>query len=53
MELVVRTFESISPASQEVEVVERKGLCHPDTICDAVAETSARACVATTSNTSV
>jgi S-adenosylmethionine synthetase len=38
MELIVRTFESISPASQEVEVVERKGLGHPDTICDAVAE---------------
>lgn len=38
MDLVIRTFESTSPALQEVEVVERKGLGHPDTICDAVAE---------------
>ncbi len=38
MELVIRTVESTSPASGEVEVVERKGLGHPDTICDAVAE---------------
>ena len=38
MDLVIRTFESTSPTSQEVEVVERKGLGHPDTICDAVAE---------------
>ena len=26
------------PAEDEVEVVERKGLGHPDTICDALAE---------------
>ncbi len=38
MDLVIRTVESTSPAFQEVEVVERKGLGHPDTICDAVAE---------------
>ena len=38
MDLVIRTFESTSPALQEVEVVERKGLGHPDTICDALAE---------------
>jgi S-adenosylmethionine synthetase len=38
MELVVRTRESPPPGSQEVEVVERKGLGHPDTICDAIAE---------------
>ena len=42
MDLVVRMFESISPAFQEVEIVERKGLGHPDTICDAIAE---HACV--------
>ncbi len=38
MDLVVRTRESLPPGLQEVEVVERKGLGHPDTICDAVAE---------------
>ena len=38
MDLVVRTQDSISPAAHEVEVVERKGLGHPDTICDAIAE---------------
>jgi S-adenosylmethionine synthetase len=38
MDLVIRTFESTSPASQEVEIVERKGFGHPDTICDAFAE---------------
>ena len=38
MELIVRTREGQAPGSQPVEVVERKGLGHPDTICDAVAE---------------
>lgn len=38
MELLVRMRESRAPGLQEVEVVERKGLGHPDTICDAVAE---------------
>ncbi len=38
LELVVRAVEGLGPASHEVEVVERKGLGHPDTICDAVAE---------------
>lgn len=37
MDIVVRGG-LVSPASQPVEVVERKGLGHPDTICDAVAE---------------
>jgi S-adenosylmethionine synthetase len=37
MELSVRSQEA-SPAEAPVEVVERKGLGHPDTICDAVAE---------------
>lgn len=37
MDLVVHPLES-SPKCQEVEIVERKGLGHPDTICDAVAE---------------
>ena len=40
--LVVRVRQESSPGSQPVEVVERKGLGHPDTLCDAVAE---RICV--------
>ena len=28
----------ISPSQEAVEIVERKGLGHPDTICDAVME---------------
>lgn len=35
--LIIRKLE-MPPGSQEVEVVERKGLGHPDTICDAVSE---------------
>lgn len=31
----------ISPSQEEVEIVERKGLGHPDTICDAVMESVA------------
>jgi S-adenosylmethionine synthetase len=38
LDLVVRARGSISPAAHAVEVVERKGLGHPDTICDAIAE---------------
>jgi S-adenosylmethionine synthetase len=38
LDLVVRTHRSGAPGAQEVEVVERKGLGHPDTICDALAE---------------
>ncbi|HVN87538.1 MAG TPA: methionine adenosyltransferase [Candidatus Binatia bacterium] len=34
----VETFRSQRPSEQRVEVVERKGLGHPDSICDAVAE---------------
>ncbi len=41
MDLVIHPLES-SPELQEVEVVERKGLGHPDTLCDAIAE---RVCV--------
>ncbi|MBB4372693.1 S-adenosylmethionine synthetase [Bradyrhizobium sp. cir1] len=37
-ELVVSRLES----ADDVEVVERKGLGHPDTICDALAETLSR-----------
>jgi len=38
VDLVVRRADVASPGALEVEVVERKGLGHPDTICDAVAE---------------
>ncbi len=39
MEIVVRAVDAAATASAgEVEVVERKGLGHPDTICDALAE---------------
>ena len=41
MELVIQPFESL-PNRQEIEIVERKGLGHPDTLCDAIAE---RICV--------
>ncbi|MFW6051534.1 MAG: methionine adenosyltransferase [Myxococcota bacterium] len=38
MEIVVGRLASPSVARATVEVVERKGLGHPDTICDGVAE---------------
>ena len=41
MELVIQPFESL-PNRQHIEIVERKGLGHPDTLCDAIAE---RICV--------
>jgi S-adenosylmethionine synthetase len=31
-------LNELTPGSQDVEMVERKGLGHPDTICDALAE---------------
>jgi len=37
VDLVIRT-EGTAPGSQPVEIVERKGVGHPDTICDALAE---------------
>lgn len=43
VDIIVRAVDGASPAAAEVEVVERKGLGHPDTICDALAE---RICVA-------
>ena len=36
-------LEGPSPASLPLEIVERKGLGHPDTICDALAENLSRA----------
>jgi S-adenosylmethionine synthetase len=38
MELAIERLETLSPAQLPVEIVERKGLGHPDTICDALAE---------------
>lgn len=36
--LVVRDAAALAPGAQLIEVVERKGIGHPDTICDALAE---------------
>jgi S-adenosylmethionine synthetase len=41
--LFVRSTQQRPPGDQDVEVVERKGLGHPDTICDGVAEHVSRA----------
>jgi S-adenosylmethionine synthetase len=38
MDLLVRSLDALPPGSGDVEVVERKGSGHPDTICDALAE---------------
>jgi S-adenosylmethionine synthetase len=38
MDLIVNPLLARSPGESEVEMVERKGLGHPDSICDAVAE---------------
>lgn len=38
MELAIERLETPSPANLPLEIVERKGLGHPDTICDALAE---------------
>ncbi len=38
MNLLVHSHKLLSVESQPVEIVERKGLGHPDSICDALAE---------------
>ena len=38
MKLIIRSRDHGAPGSEPVEVVERKGLGHPDSICDGVAE---------------
>ncbi len=38
MDLIVRPLATLPIESSEAEIVERKGLGHPDTICDALAE---------------
>lgn len=41
-EINITTLAATSPARQPLEIVERKGLGHPDTICDALAEELSR-----------
>jgi S-adenosylmethionine synthetase len=43
MKLEIGPLEAASAASLPFEIVERKGLGHPDTICDALAENLSRA----------
>lgn len=38
MQLLIGSLERFPRATNDVEIVERKGLGHPDTICDALAE---------------
>ncbi len=38
MDLIVRSGDRRGPGSEPVEVVERKGMGHPDSICDGIAE---------------
>ncbi len=37
-QVVITPVKKLSPSQSPVEIVERKGLGHPDTICDALAE---------------
>ncbi len=36
--IIVRSLEELPPYEQEIELVERKGIGHPDTICDRASE---------------
>jgi S-adenosylmethionine synthetase len=38
LELIIQAIDTLPPGLHSVEVVERKGVGHPDTICDALAE---------------
>ena len=38
MSIIVSELDGAAVAAQPVEIVERKGLGHPDTLCDALAE---------------
>ena len=42
-QITITQREGMTHASQPVEIVERKGIGHPDTICDALAEEFSRA----------
>ncbi len=39
----VQPASGLAVEDQDIEVVERKGIGHPDTICDGIAETVSRA----------
>jgi S-adenosylmethionine synthetase len=41
--IVTRSRVRLDPGAQDIEVVERKGLGHPDSICDALSEEVSRA----------
>ena len=41
--LILTELDAALHAAQPVEIVERKGVGHPDTICDALAEELSRA----------
>jgi S-adenosylmethionine synthetase len=41
-DIIITALSAPSSASQPLEIVERKGLGHPDTICDALAEALSR-----------
>ncbi|MGE0823737.1 MAG: methionine adenosyltransferase [Candidatus Binatia bacterium] len=38
MQIIVESFDTLPLARQRCEIVERKGIGHPDTICDSVME---------------
>ena len=38
MDIIIEAAPTPAPGDQTFEMVERKGLGHPDTICDAIAE---------------
>lgn len=38
MDLVIAATDTLPPEERRIEIVERKGLGHPDTVCDALAE---------------
>ena len=38
MQVRIERRNSASPQSRPIEIVERKGIGHPDTMCDALAE---------------
>lgn len=42
MDVIIESTRDAAPQMRDVEVVERKGLGHPDTICDALAENLSR-----------
>jgi len=42
-DISITPLTATSPASHALEIVERKGLGHPDTVCDALAEALSRA----------